>query len=749
MKTQILFQDVCPQQFVGNIDHLLFSTIVTRLNQVPINSKKSYIIVTEHQLSKFINHLNACDASISNLILEAESDYVALIGLENRLKTKYKGKVIDARKGKLNQFDLRLSKLKIAPLTKRKKLARSLLYHMLVTYPLTSIELAVNVVCEANDKISRHWALSSANWFIRKTKNQLLSAKTLTVSDNLLIRPDELTVDDYLKGGTFFNFSSTGAGKTQLNEKLVSYFISQGLTVAYISHRRSIARGSLSEDPNTTHYLEVKLGTEHTIKCLNIVVNSITKANFKAFFNDIDVVILDEGKQVFEHVVVGSVDHRAELYSALTKICQQASVLIVSDADLNNSTINAIKQARPYQPIRYLYQSMDFSLKGIDISGYDNVLAEIKTTVGFEPVMVCSDNKSLMIELATSFRKIGLSVLTVTGDDAKDEEQRIFCESPDEVLHKYDVILYSPTITSSTSVTIGRFNKHYGLFEGIVCSSTIIQMLRRNRPCMQFTVGIKPPYKTKEERLDELLSVSATDFEAFSAKVTRNINFDTNHIVSALYFNAQSQGFKVTLNGCTTKFFKPSKAEIKVFESSLNIEKFYKGIKEASSKPCKKQNNIEQWYFHDARLRMQETLYKRDISFIDVKFWYKNNFEQKLNNFIKLMENDWLFKRIFEIIHIDIFTGEGQVTPLSVTLLYAELLKQKAEFDQKIIGLKLPQNLKDPTQTVNNIIKAFGFEIVRRQIGKKRNTIRVSYLKIESVVYMHDCFSRRKLEQAA
>ena len=749
MNTQILFKDVCPQQFIGNIDHVLHSTIVTRIDQVKIDQGKSYIVVAEAQLQIFIDHLMEYEAPIKNLLLDAENKQVTLIGLENRIRTKYQGTIIDARVGRLSQLELRQAKLKIAPLKEIKRLARSVLYYMLRSYPLISIENVIQTVCEANNEVTKRWATSEAKLIINNMEKKFLTAKALTVPYGLELNPDELTLNDYMKEGVFLNFSSTGTGKTQLNEKLVSHYISQGLTVAYISHRRTIARGSLVNEPNTTHYLEVKLGTEHAMKCLNIVVNSITKARFKSFVENVDVVILEEGKQVFEHIVLGTVEHRSEVYTALIKLCQQAKTLIISDADLNDVTLNLIKHARPHHPISYLFKSMDFSQKSIDIAGYDNVLAEIENTVGSEPVIICSDSKERVLSLAKGYRNRGLRLLTITKDDANGDKQQRFCKSPDDVLHKYDVILYSPTITSSTSITKERFTKHFGLFEGIVCSDTIIQMLRRNRPVMHFTVGIRPPNQIKETRVDNLLCDDPDGFEVFSAKVVQHINFDTNNIVPALYFNAKATGFNVTFNVCGTKFFKPSKAEIKLFESSLNIEKFYKGIKEASSNLCKNQNTIEQWYFHDARLRMEETLYKRDISFIDVKFWYKNNFDQKLNNFIKLMENDMLFKRIFEIIHIDIFTGEGQVTPLSVTLLYAELLKRKAEFDQKIFGIKLPQNLKDPTQTVNNIIKAFGFEIVRRQIGKKQNAIRVSYLKIESVVYMHDCFSRRKLEQAA
>jgi len=748
MKTQIIFQDVCPQQFVGDIDHVLSSTIVTRLEQVPPESSAPCIIMAEENLSTFINHLKLCEAPVKNLLLKADNEQVALIGLESRIRTQYQGHIIDARKGKLNQYDLRIAKLKLAPSRELKRLTRSVLYYMLRSYPLISIEDAVNTVCEANDSVTRRWAFSAANWFIRDIEKQLTLARTLTVPESLLLKPSDISLDDYMQGGTFLNFSSTGAGKTQLNEKLVPYFIRQGLTVAYVSHRCSIAEGSLTEEENISHYMKIKLGTEHSIKCLNIVVNSITKNNFKAFFNNVDVVILEEGKQVFEHVAVGSVNHREQVYTELIKLCEQAKVLIVSDADLNNSTLDVIKRARPRQPVRYLYQSMDFSQKCIDISAYDNVLAEIEATVGQEPVMVCSDNRRLMNELAASFREKDLRVLTITKDDAKEDEQQLFFQSPDDVLHKYDVVLYSPAITSSTSITKDRFAKHFGLFEGTVCSSTIIQMLRRNRPCMQFTVGIKAPNIMNEDRLDELLSDEVTDFEAFTAQVTRDINFNTNNIVPALYFNAQAQGFKVTFNGCSTEVFKPTQTEIKTFERSLSIEKFQRGIEETSGKGSK-QKNIEQWYFTDARERMEETLCKTDITLVDVKFWYKNNFEQKLNNFIKLMENDRLFKRIFEIIGIDKYTGEGQVTKLDAVKLYAELSKRKVEFDQKIQGMTLSKNLKDPTNTVNKIIKMFGFEVKRCQLGEKNNKVRVSYLSSDSVAYMHDCWDRRKFKKAA
>lgn len=749
MNTQILFKDVCPQQFVGNIDHVLFSTIVTRLDQVSVEQDKSYIIVAEEQLQLFINQLVKYEAPLKDLLLEADNEQVALIGLENRIKTQYQGNIIDARLGKLSQLELRQAKLQIAPKTEVKRLTLSVLYYMLRSYPLTSIESAVATVCEVNDNVTKKWATSKANRIIDDMEKQFLLSKTLTVPHGVLQNPDTLTLNDYMREETFLNFSSTGTGKTKLNEKLVSHYISQGLTVAYISHRRTIAGGSLVNEPNTAHYLNIKHGTEYSIKCLNIVVNSITKARFESFIKNVGVVILEEGKQVFEHLVIGPVENRSKVYEALVTLCKQAKTLIVSDADLNDCTLDLIKRARPNQPINYLFQSMDFSQKSIDISGYDNVLAEIENTVVIEPVMICSDSKVLMLNLVKGYRKKGLSVLTITKDDANGDEQQLFCKSPDDVLHKYDVILYSPTITSSTSITKGRFAKHFGLFEGIVCSATIIQMLRRNRPCMQFIVGIKLPNQIKETRFEKLICDDANDFDIFSAKVVQHINFDTNNIVAALYFNAKAHAFNLTVNGCTTKLLKPKKAELKKFERELTFQVFYEAIQGGMAGKNKEFNNIGQQYFADARTRMEEVLYKTDITPVDARFWFKNNFEQKLSNFILLMENDQLFTWIFEVIGVDIYTGEGQVTKLDAVKLYKELLKRKSELDQKLQGVSLSENLIDPTQTVNNIIRSFGFKIERSQIGDKNNKIRVSHLYPDSVRYMHDCLKRRKLALAA
>jgi len=749
MNTQILFKEVCPQQFVGNIDHVLSSTIVTGLDQVRVDHNKPYIIVAKSQLQTFINHLVEYEAPVKNLLIEADNAYVALMGLENRIRTQYQEMIIDARVSKINQFELRKAKLKIAPKKELKRLALSVLYYMLRSYPLTSIESAVATVCEVNNNVTKRWATSKAKRIVDDMEKQFLTAKTLTVPHGVLQNPDELTLNDYMKEETFLNYSSTGTGKTQLNEKLVSHYINQGLTVAYISHRITISRGSLVNEPNTAHYLEVKYGTEHSIKCLNIVVNSITKARFESFIKNVDVVILEEGKQVFEHLVIGTVNNRTEVYEALIKLCQQAKTLIVSDADLDDCTLDLIKRARPHQHINYLYKSMDFSQKSIDISGYDNVLAEIENTVGTEPVIICSDSKKQVDDLAEDYRKKGLRVLTITKDDAQCKEQKLFCKLPDDVLHKYDVILYSPTITSSTSITKGRFVKHFGLFNGTVCSSTIIQMLRRNRPCMQFIVGIKPPNKIKETRLDELLCDDANDFEVFSAKVVQHINFDTNNIVPALYFNAKSHGFNVSFNECTSVLFKPKKAELKAFEHKLNDELLYQGITEAANNRGKELTNVEDYYFADVRSRMEETLYKAEITAQDAKFWFKNKFEQKLSNFTKLMEGDVLFKQIFEVIGIDVYTGEGQVTKLDAVKLYKVLLNRKVELDQKMKGMILSDNLKDPTQAINNVIRTFGFIVNRSQVGSTNKKVRVSRLCSESVAYMHDCWDRRKFKQAA
>lgn len=334
-----------------------------------------------------------------------------------------------------------------------------------------------------------------------------LSARTNTPADwyeeHFAITPAEtnaqISEEIAVHGGKYLLKLPTGYGKTkEILEPVVRRCIKQGQKVLVISHRRSInasictgIEGMVSYDECTSPEIIAKA------KAIKVVVNSLSAAKFQGFIEQADVVIVDEASQVISHVLGGEVKAREGVWNALNFVVKKASTVVFADADIDARCVKMIGLDHTLYSVERSHSDITVKTAGLDhVRGL-----VLQAAVAGETVLVAIDGaKSAKALAATISKKTGIEPLVITSENAKWSAQAAFIADPNVCQHQ--VVIYSPVITSSLSITSGHFKKHFGLFSGQVVPSDAIQMLRRDRTAREFIVGLKTPEYSKQEQLE-------------------------------------------------------------------------------------------------------------------------------------------------------------------------------------------------------------------------------------------------------
>jgi hypothetical protein len=96
------------------------------------------------------------------------------------------------------------------------------------------------------------------------------------------------------------------------------------------------------------------------VQYMAIVANSLARWHFAVFYEDCDVLFIDEIKQVLEHIAVGTFDNRdrAKVLATIKKAIQNAKLIICADADLDQTTLDFS------QVMRQAYKRIASSVSG-------------------------------------------------------------------------------------------------------------------------------------------------------------------------------------------------------------------------------------------------------------------------------------------------------------------------------------------------------------------------------------------------
>ncbi|WP_454869396.1 plasmid replication protein, CyRepA1 family [Pseudomonas farris] len=291
-----------------------------------------------------------------------------------------------------------------------------------------------------------------------------------------------------------------GSGKT---EKLIAPLMKASTKAAYIAHRISLLEDAAAR-LNVEHYQLVTARQMPWVSHMACCVNSLTAPKFynaeeRSWFTTLETLCIDEASQVIRHTTTGPVEGRVRVLDSLIEAVAAAKRVLLCDADANDGVIEFCEIARPGEVITVLDIVGTTDHIRVDHGDDETVwqLAINQICTG-RRVLVANDSAESAKKMAALIEEkireeeiAPVRMLLVHADSKADPDVEEFLRNPNEEALKYDVLIYSPAISSGVSMTTPHFEHHFGLFSGnTVGPSDAVQMLRRDRTARHYVVGI-------------------------------------------------------------------------------------------------------------------------------------------------------------------------------------------------------------------------------------------------------------------
>jgi len=290
--------------------------------------------------------------------------------------------------------------------------------------------------------------------------------------------------------------SPMGSGKT---DNLIGPVMRNSARAGYLAHRITLMDDAANR-LKIRHYQDVMAVEMRDISHMACCVNSITNSKFystatdRNWFTTLETLCIDEASQVIRHVTSGPVDSPVRVMDTMLEAMSKAKRVLLCDADANDSVISLCEEACPGSPITIIEIEGCMDHVTVRFGDADEVWQKALELINAgNRVLVASDSAESAKKLAVLAleKNPELRLLLIHRDSKADPAVETFLANPSEDAVNYDVLIYSPAISSGVSMTIEHFQHHIGLFSGnTVGPSDAVQMLRRDRTARKYLIGI-------------------------------------------------------------------------------------------------------------------------------------------------------------------------------------------------------------------------------------------------------------------
>ncbi|WP_221898079.1 hypothetical protein, partial [Bathymodiolus japonicus methanotrophic gill symbiont] len=394
------------------------------------------------------------------------------------------------------------------PLPVPEKAVYSIIAKAVQAHPITSYK---DTITALEDRMGCELSGSHKSWLKKLLREQdEATSKLHTTTCSLPVF--NINSDDAAKrmlsegkGSIFLDKRSMGSGKTLFTALLWKYLQMNNKAFGYIAHRASIITATANR-LDIEHYNEVSPG--ELVQALAACVNSaVGREHLLSFFRQADCIVLDEFKQIIEHIVRGPFKNRSEGYDLLIDIIKTVPVVYVADADMNDRMIEILKSTG--KPI--------FQIKGderkptVIIQHTTPKIAKSEflnhVKAGKTGLFQCDSLRTANIayEDAKATAPAEYKILLVHGKNKDEFEQAAYLRSPNEVGKQYDLIILTPVVSSGFSIEL-EYDFHVGVFSGQLSPTEIIQTLGRNRKAKDIILGLSLKQKPKSLSVTEQLT---------------------------------------------------------------------------------------------------------------------------------------------------------------------------------------------------------------------------------------------------
>ncbi|NRP10106.1 MULTISPECIES: plasmid replication protein, CyRepA1 family [unclassified Marinobacterium] len=679
------------------------------------------------------------------------------------------------------------------------------LFADMIPVRFTRNQVVANIL-NSNDQLIREEVESHLDAAIKHIDDKVRKGKRINHPEKLTISSiqDAYEYIKELKRGVVILKAPTASGKSfELIYPLLSSAVGNAQKAIHISHRRSIAANEgLSGIQGLIHYQSVTPETETEVSALNVVVNSLVKWNLQPATKDLDFVFVDEATQTLNHIFESKVERRAEVFNKLKETINSTDVAVLADADADDTLLDFVHRSGR-DDVTIIEMPRAHTDIQIRVGDYSAVSSKFLNAVhNGETCILAIDNKETAVGLAAkvqdTYKK---KVLLVTSDNINGKQQKAFIKNPNRESKKYDVVIFSPVITSNLSITNNHFSRVFGLFSGVVSPSDAIQMLRRIRAAKVLEVGVKGSIyrdfgaESESYQRDRYeAGIQATqfgyanevdvqngdledkDFMDIAVKIRSHSAFLRNHFIPAFVSNAEEDGFEVLIDEYSEVDSKNGKSILNSatkLVDALYREKMLKIINNSDGYEFDENSLVASSAYLSEYEDMKQELASNDLAEEDLNLWSRGALVEKLENIeIALMSSSDLkvqlemdshrdilsrsyvaSKRKFfdlfkDTLNLDLKSGEGSFTSEHAFDLLNSICDNWNEFNL-ISEIKVTEkwrNSSHPVRTVKKLLlKFFNLDLVTKQ---NREDKRSYILNDVSYDRMMDIIERRARSRA-
>jgi len=456
---------------------------------------------------------------------------------------------------------------------------------------------------------------------------------------------DEIASMMLEQGGIWLDNRGMGAGKTELMGCVASQV---NVPVTYISHRVSLAKTG-SERLNLRYYDSVDVPFE-TPKNLSVVVNSILKHSIN---ENTDILFVDEFRQTLEHLLNGVVDSRLDIYNYLINSFNVSDLVVLSDADLNNTAVQWILQNTHNRRVRIITQAdVKRVKKTIRLMPSHDTTLSVATRESLSQgcnVLIATDSIKIALRSKQHLINEGVNetdILLLTGENKGDSRQLAFFANPNEEAVKYRAVIHSPVISSGISIEVNHFTGVYAMFSGVLPENELLQTLGRCRKATDFFVSLESKNHTKlpTNILDlvdgEIIkrahyneqdaSIVLSEFDVLRLNERIECNRSLNSFKERFVTLAATRGYEIVKLGGLTQpvLIKGLKQEVtELIVSSIELAQ---DITSAEHDTLKTRNALTQLESDSIRRFNVGLMTGNNINRDDIKFYLNDNGMSKL-----------------------------------------------------------------------------------------------------------------------
>lgn len=568
-------------------------------------------------------------------------------------------------------------------------------------------------------------------------------------------------------GAIWFDNRGMGGNKTNTMVAL-SQIIDENK--AYITHRVSLVKDA-SVRLKFDDYQDVKFLSSKREIDLTLCVNSINNFDVSNHFK---VLFIDEARQVLEHVLNGSVEKRSTVFNQLILAIKNANLIVVSDADLNDFTVEFFNKYKNGKNLNIIKQTPKEGGKNYYILNSHDISRNhiLKDLMDGKRGVIASTSENQADQTYKHLVENGINedrILLLKSENKGDIAQKAFLAKPTIEAEKYDCVIYTPVIGSGVSIEFSGFEFTYLLNSCVIPSNEVSQMLARNRCAKNVYVSFGRPSNLnlpvnietlKQGEYEKYLNFHLdngftplnecvlNELGEMKLELQSKINSDLNNYQrNFLLFNELHGRHFFNLDSNENSKIKGLKERVskekieKIYTAQIINDAEYKELEKQYSKTQAESNAVNR--FDVVKMVGKEEITKDDVknylngdlsillnfellsaNLNDLKMKDKANFLTK-DKHKSLSSLQKIFKELLDV-------GEDKDINAKVAMKFCRKLKKySSELAANGYQDFSKHQFKNPTAVMNNFLEKIGYEL--KQKGQENNAKRTRFYELKII----------------